>query len=427
MIKRMAAAFLTAVFLDRTGAGLLPTEEAPEGAKVRLVYGTIGINYIIKDKIQKFNAANKEYYIEYRDYSEEVLRWSGDKNTPVYQNALSRLYAEIATGRCPDILDETVPLDRLARQGALEDLWPWIDSDPEISRDGLMEHVLECLEVDGKLPQVCSGFQIETVVTSAAVAGNRSGREPLTDYDQRLWDADIIYTDGIIPYTGEELIRTRYNFDDSQTGWWSNGFTKIQPFRYKSPREKVAGDCTAGAADRNIYASYVGFPTAGGTGSSFTLHLSMGILRRQRGQGRGVGFCTHPAASLQQCDWLVLCRIRRRACVIRRPRHQQGDLRGADADADGVLDGPVHRRAFPVQKRGPGGVFTGWDRCRTPRRHRPDGLPLRPPPRPRWTGSGGSMSPHSRLPAETTPCWISSWSRRTCTSRETRAWRRRRS
>ena len=145
------------------------------GPRARLVYRTIGINYIIKDKIQKFNAANKEYYIEYRDYSEEVLRWSGDKNTPVYQNALSRLYAEIAAGRCPDILDETVPLDRLARQGALEDLWPWIDSDPEISRDGLMEHVLECLEVDGKLPQVCSGFQIETAVASAAVAGNRTG------------------------------------------------------------------------------------------------------------------------------------------------------------------------------------------------------------------------------------------------------------
>ena len=38
-----------------------------------------------------------------------------------------------------------------------------------------MEHVLECLEVDGKLPQVCSGFQIEAAVASAAVAGNRTG------------------------------------------------------------------------------------------------------------------------------------------------------------------------------------------------------------------------------------------------------------
>lgn len=79
------------------------------------------------------------------------------------------------------------------------------------------------------------------------------------------------------PIPERSLSRTRYNFDDSQTGWWSNRFTKIQPFRYKSPREKVAGDCAAGAADRNIYAFYVGFPTAGGTGSSFTLHLSMGI------------------------------------------------------------------------------------------------------------------------------------------------------
>ena len=116
------------------------------------------------------------------------------------------------------------------------------------------------------------------------------GQEPLADYDQRLWDADIIYTDGIIPYTGEELIRTRYNFDDSQTGWWSNRFTKIQPFRYKSPREKVAGDCAAGAADRNIYAFYVGFPTAGGTGSSFTLHLSMGISAASEAKERAWAF-----------------------------------------------------------------------------------------------------------------------------------------
>ena len=38
MIKRMAAVFLTAVFLDGTGAGLLPTEEAPEGAAGRRNY-----------------------------------------------------------------------------------------------------------------------------------------------------------------------------------------------------------------------------------------------------------------------------------------------------------------------------------------------------------------------------------------------------
>ena len=398
---------------------LLPSEEAPEGGKVRLIYGTIGINYIVKEKIQKFNGTNEEYYIELRDYSEGMLSWSGEKNTPVYQNALARLYAEIAAGRCPDILDETVPLERLARQGALEDLWPWIDSDPEISREGLMDHVLECLEVDGKLPQVCAGFEIETAVADVSVAGDRTGwtveemlaafggempefyfareddisliytmfhrfdrksalyylvnmnlsrfvnmetgeccfdsedfksllqlagsgetaaesgldlddwqvrldmgltssdiavmsgiescrvfpwegkpllyartlseprdllvddvlfggREPLTDYERRLWDADILFNQGTTEYSdGKELIRTRYF---TLNGDWSeNGFMNIQRLRYGYSKEKLAPDYVVGGADGNIYASYVGFPTTGGAGSSFTLRQSMAI------------------------------------------------------------------------------------------------------------------------------------------------------
>ena len=52
---------------------LLPSEEAPEGAKVRLVYGAIGTDYGIQEKIAQFNRGNKEYYIEYRDYSEGMM------------------------------------------------------------------------------------------------------------------------------------------------------------------------------------------------------------------------------------------------------------------------------------------------------------------------------------------------------------------
>lgn len=183
LLEEGRAAVLTSTHVSGTGwyddpiqaAGLLPSEEPPEGAKVRLTYGAIGTNLIVQDKIAEFNRGNRDYYIEYRDYSEGMMGWSGKKNTPVYQDALARLYGEIAAGRCPDILDESIPLDRLAKQGALEDLWPWIDGDPEISRDGLLTHVLECTEVDGKLPQVCAGFEIETAVADAAVAGDRTG------------------------------------------------------------------------------------------------------------------------------------------------------------------------------------------------------------------------------------------------------------
>ena len=182
LLEEGRAAILTSTHMPGTGwyddsiqaLRLLPSEEAPEGAKVRLVYGAIGTDYGIQEKIAQFNRGNKEYYIEYRDYSEGMMGWSGNKNSPVYQDALARLYADIAAGHYPDILDESVPLDRLAKKGMLEDLWPWIDSDPEISRDGVMTHVLECLEVNGRLSRVCAGFEIETAVASADVAGGRT-------------------------------------------------------------------------------------------------------------------------------------------------------------------------------------------------------------------------------------------------------------
>ena len=402
---------------------LLPMDEEPEGAPVKLVYGTIGTDYGTIYKIEQFNLENQDYRIEYRDYAEGLLGWTGEKNTTVYQNALTRLYADIAAGYCPDILDESVPLDALAAQGALEDLWPWIDGDPDISRDGLLVHVLECLEVDGKLPRVCSGFKIETAVASAAVAGDRTGwtmeemldafggempdfyfernddfsmiypmfhrfdrkavlynlvnmnlnrfvntetgecdfdsddfksllrlagigedvpesgldlsdvyvrmdlgltgdievvsaiepcqvfpwegkpllyartladakdlviddvlfggREPLTDYDQRLWDGGIIYNQGPSPYTGEDLIRPLYFLDFLNEyewiGWATNGFTRVQSERGGSRKASLAADCQAGGADGSIYASYVGFPSASGAGSSFTICQSMGI------------------------------------------------------------------------------------------------------------------------------------------------------
>ena len=403
---------------------LLPSEEAPEGARVRLIYGAIGVDaYITQERIAKFNRGNKDYYIEYRDYSEGMMGWSGNKNSPVYQDALARLYADIAAGRCPDILDESVPLDRLAKKGMLEDLWPWIDSDPEISRDGLMTHVLECLEVDGKLSRVCAGFEIETAVASADVAGGRTGwtmeemldafggempefyfareedingvftlfyrfdgravlyylvnmnlsrfadmetgecsfdsedfksllwlagsgeavaeidmnlddwsvqrnlglsvvdtaimsgleqcrvfpwegkpvlyartlsrprdivvddvlfggREALTDYEQRLVDAGILEyfeteVNGVV-YSGFAPI---YVGDEYHMDWYKNGRGDVALARAGSEYggAPVAADCVNGGADGNVYASYPGFPSASGAGSSFTLFQSMAV------------------------------------------------------------------------------------------------------------------------------------------------------
>ena len=67
-----------------------------------------------------------------KDYSEY--------NTASDSNAgLQKLNTEIVAGMVPDILcTDGIPLKQYAAKGVLEDLWPFIDNDPELGRDKLM-------------------------------------------------------------------------------------------------------------------------------------------------------------------------------------------------------------------------------------------------------------------------------------------------
>lgn len=156
---------------------LSPADRLPEDSKTKIVYGAIGNSYYAKNRIEQFNQANDTYYIEYRDYTEGGLDAPAapDEFTAIRRAARLRLQAEIAAGNGPDIFDESLPLEIYANAGYLEDLWPYIDNDPEINREGLMCHVLECAETDGKLCVIGSAFSIETAVTSRAAAGDRVG------------------------------------------------------------------------------------------------------------------------------------------------------------------------------------------------------------------------------------------------------------
>ena len=155
---------------------LSPTNRRPEDGKLRIIYGDIGIRAAARYRIEQFNKASDAYYIEYRDYSEGAMETADlDNYAAIRDAAYLRLAGEIAAGRAPDIMCGALPLDTYARAGYLEDLWPWIDEDPEISRDGLMSHVLECASIDGKLYAIGNSFTIETAVAGRSVAGDRTG------------------------------------------------------------------------------------------------------------------------------------------------------------------------------------------------------------------------------------------------------------
>lgn len=141
----------------------------------------------LQEKILEFNRNNQEYHISVTDYSQ----YGG------YNEAMTRLATEMITGNVPDLLATyQMPVTQWAARGWLEDLWPYIDSDMEIKRDGLMVRVLEAAEVDGKLYEIGAGFQISTLVGAKNVVGDRMTwtMEDMMDALKTMPDGCILFS-----------------------------------------------------------------------------------------------------------------------------------------------------------------------------------------------------------------------------------------
>ena len=59
---------------------------------------------------------------------------------------------DIASGDAPDIYDLTsLPISQYIKNGVLEDIYPYLDADPELTRKDFSEVLLSAMEYDGKL------------------------------------------------------------------------------------------------------------------------------------------------------------------------------------------------------------------------------------------------------------------------------------
>lgn len=151
-------------------ARLSPAGEEALSGRTVLTLATMGLDSETRTRVLEFNRTNGDYRIEVRDYSEY--------NTPDDVSAgLSKLNTELLAGNMPDLLDVSsgIPLRRYAARGLLEDLWPYIEADPELGREKVMERPLEAAEVGGKLYQVFPRFTIETAAGAPAAVGDKMG------------------------------------------------------------------------------------------------------------------------------------------------------------------------------------------------------------------------------------------------------------
>ena len=149
---------------------LTPGADIPE--KTVLTLASISNKYYLREYVSQFNRTSSTYRIVYKPYYTQTGDWFSPSE---YQQGMTRLMTEIGAGKLPDLLYvDHLPVLRLGAMGMLEDLWPYIENDPDLGREVVMEHVLECAQQDGKLYTIFDSFGILTVLGSKAVVGDRT-------------------------------------------------------------------------------------------------------------------------------------------------------------------------------------------------------------------------------------------------------------
>ena len=177
---------LVALTLSACGENQLP----PEPEEGVLIYAALNpVTDKLTRSVRDFNKNHPDVQIEIRDYSDEgglerlqtelvlgvvpdimELRYYGksgeDKRKPYGQNPLPGSYTGPAEGYW-------MPYRQMAQKGYLEDLWPYIENDPELGREGVLEAPLKSAEVNDGLYMLFGRFIIFTLIGRESVVGTR--------------------------------------------------------------------------------------------------------------------------------------------------------------------------------------------------------------------------------------------------------------
>ena len=216
-----------------------------ESEVTTLIYANLTESGVDRGAVSRFNETHQDVQIEVRDYFD-----NGDSSG---RSGKERLLTEIGAGKIPDIIDlgrgssyyiSVLPYESLVHKGILEDLWPYIENDPELGREGVLEAPLKAAEVDGGLYTIFSKVGINTLVGAESVVGDRTSWT-LEDF----WETFASMPQGSTPmalYTDAEtvffeLIRMNVNnYVNWETGkcFFNEGeFKAFLEFSGSFPRE----------------------------------------------------------------------------------------------------------------------------------------------------------------------------------------------
>lgn len=136
----------------------------PEKKEILLSGSEYAVTVPMETQAVRFNMENEEYRIKIKKYPDEEY--------------LSTLNTDILSGNIPDIIITSPGMntDSYISKGLFADLYTFMDTDSEVTRDKFLPNVLSAFETDGKLYHFTDMFMIDTVLGKSDIFGS----EPLT-------------------------------------------------------------------------------------------------------------------------------------------------------------------------------------------------------------------------------------------------------
>ena len=296
------------------GLEFYPSED--EAAQYRLIWLTPAEGDFSEKRLIRiagsrsgiFSMAARDFTSLYPEYQVEFV----DYEAQYGEQADQQLFMDLLYGDCPDLLFVNgLPFAQYARQGLLEDLYAWIDTDETLSRTDFTQNLLHALETGGALYRLPQTYLLATAAGLPEIVGGRESWS-MTDFLDTMQEHPEISSvfaqdDGmsmiqtLLLYAPDAFIE----YDAAQASFDSPEFLcllelakrQTQP-EAESPREALltgqtlleqlmfgrAQEFEAEYADGLNELSFPGFPGAGR--ASFYLTLPMAIpVNAQKKEG----------------------------------------------------------------------------------------------------------------------------------------------
>ena len=169
-------------------ADVPPQDSSPSIEPVTIRLATCGSGILDYGLIADFAADNAGCTVEVVDYYA-----ASDYD---YEKALQKLITEIMGGNGPDIIDLSsfsLNLAQYADKCVLEDLYPWLDRDPELDKSEFVDSVFSLCEHEDGLYAIMSGFSIKTMYGAKSLADSVGAwnLEKFYDYKNALGSAAL--------------------------------------------------------------------------------------------------------------------------------------------------------------------------------------------------------------------------------------------